>query len=43
MLTEIAFSRSSSEPQMLNKRGEMYNNAKTWLKLGGTLDERETA
>ncbi|MFV8869571.1 terminase [Serratia fonticola] len=41
--TLVPFSGASSDPQMLNKRGEMYNNAKTWLKLGGALDERETA
>lgn len=41
--TLVPFSGASSDPQMLNKRGEMYNSAKTWLKLGGALDERETA
>ncbi|WP_105607827.1 terminase [Cronobacter sakazakii] len=41
--TLIPFGGKSTDPQMLNKRGEMYNNVKTWLKLGGTLDERETA
>lgn len=41
--TLVPFGSASSDPQMLNKRGEMYNNAKTWLKLGGALDERETA
>ncbi|MGQ6546027.1 terminase [Serratia sp. IR-2025] len=41
--TLVPFSGASTDPQMLNKRGEMYNNAKTWLKLGGALDERETA
>lgn len=28
---------------MLNKRGEMFNACKTWLKLGGALDDQETA
>lgn len=41
--TLVPFGGASSDPQMLNKRGEMYNSAKTWLKLGGALDERETA
>lgn len=41
--TLVPFGSASSDPQMLNKRGEMYNNAKAWLKLGGALDERETA
>ncbi|MGQ6073343.1 terminase [Serratia sp. IR-2025] len=41
--TLVAFGGASSDPQMLNKRGEMHNSAKTWLKLGGALDERETA
>ncbi|MBE0147937.1 terminase [Serratia fonticola] len=41
--TLVPFGGASSDPQMLNKRGEMYNNAKTWMKLGGALDERETA
>ncbi|WP_319703295.1 terminase [Cronobacter sakazakii] len=41
--TLIPFGGKSTDPQMLNKRGEMYNNVKTWLKLGGALDERETA
>lgn len=41
--TLIPFGGKSTDPQMLNKRGEMYNNVKTWLKLGGAIDERETA
>lgn len=41
--TLVPFGGASSDPQMLNKRGEMYNNAKAWMKLGGALDERETA
>jgi hypothetical protein len=39
----VPFGGGSTDPQMANKRGEMYNNAKTWLKMGGALDERETA
>jgi hypothetical protein len=39
----VAFGGGSTDPQMLNKRGEMYNSAKTWLKLGGSLDDQETA
>lgn len=41
--TLVPFGGASSDPQMLNKRGEMYNSAKTWLKEGGALDRQETA
>ncbi|CAI2040925.1 TPA: terminase [Serratia liquefaciens] len=41
--TLVPFGSASSDPQMARKRGEMFNNCKTWLKLGGALDERETA
>lgn len=39
----VPFGGASTDPQMLNKRGEMFNSAKTWLKLGGALDDQETA
>lgn len=39
----VAFGGGSTDPQMLNKRGEIYNSTKTWLKLGGSLDDQETA
>lgn len=39
----IPFGGGSTDPQMLNKRGEMFNACKTWLKLGGALDDQETA
>ncbi|WGL97365.1 terminase [Arsenophonus sp. aPb] len=39
----VPFNGASTDPQMLNKRGEMYNSAKTWLKIGGALDDQETA
>lgn len=39
----MPFGGASSDPQMLNKRGEMFNACKTWLKLGGALDDEETA
>lgn len=39
----VPFGGGSNDPQMLNKRGEMYNSAKTWLKEGGALDDQETA
>ncbi|WP_117042167.1 hypothetical protein, partial [Klebsiella pneumoniae] len=39
----VPFGGASSDPQMLNKRGEMFNACKTWLKLGGALDDQETA
>lgn len=41
--TLVPFGGASSDPQMLNKRGEMYNSTKTWLKEGGALDVQETA
>lgn len=39
----VPFGGASSDPQMLNKRGEMFNACKAWLKLGGALDDQETA
>lgn len=36
----IPFGGGSTDPQMLNKRGEMFNACKTWLKLGGALDDQ---
>ncbi|WP_272688422.1 MULTISPECIES: terminase [unclassified Providencia] len=39
----VRFAGASTDPQMLNKRGEMYNNLKSWLKIGGALDDQETA
>ncbi|STV56356.1 Uncharacterised protein [Klebsiella pneumoniae] len=39
----VPFGGASADPQMLNKRGEMFNACKTWLKLGGALDDQETA
>lgn len=39
----IPFGGGSTDPQMLNKRGEIFNSCKTWLKLGGALDDQETA
>ncbi|MEX5878739.1 terminase [Proteus vulgaris] len=39
----VKFGGASTDPQMLNKRGEMYSSAKTWLKIGGALDDQETA
>lgn len=39
----IPFGGASLDPQMLNKRGEMYNSVKKWLQEGGALDEQETA
>lgn len=41
--TLVTFGGASGDPQMLNKRGEMYNSAKTWLRNGGALDLQETA
>ena len=31
----VPFGGASTDPQMLNKRGEMFNSCKTWLRLGG--------
>lgn len=39
----VKFGGASTDPQMLNKRGEMYNSVKAWLKIGGALDDQETA
>ncbi|EPF2596040.1 terminase [Proteus sp. HMSC14B05] len=39
----VKFGGASTDPQMLNKRGEMYNSVKTWLKIGGAIDDQETA
>lgn len=39
----VPFGGASTDPQMLNKRGEMFNSCKTWLRLGGMLDDQETA
>ncbi|MFN7073745.1 terminase, partial [Proteus mirabilis] len=39
----VKFGGASTDPQMLNKRGEMYNSVKTWLKIGGSFDDQETA
>ncbi len=39
----VPFGGASADPQMLNKRGEMFNACKMWLKLGGALDDQETA
>ncbi|MGK3325828.1 hypothetical protein ACSLO2_27665, partial [Escherichia coli] len=35
----VPFGGASTDPQMLNKRGEMFNSCKTWLRLGGMLDD----
>tara|TARA_A100000171_G_scaffold49406_1_gene58412 strand:+ start:1980 stop:3452 length:1473 start_codon:yes stop_codon:yes gene_type:complete len=39
----VSFGSKSSDPQMLNKRGEMWNSVKTWLAEGGSLYDQETA
>lgn len=39
----VPFGGKSSDPQMLNKRGEMWNAIKTWLKEGGQVDSQELA
>ncbi|ENG7679375.1 terminase [Providencia stuartii] len=39
----VQFNGASTDPQMQNKRGEMYNNVKSWLKIGGAIDDQEVA
>ncbi len=39
----VSFGGASNDPQMLNKRGEMYAMAKRWLAEGGCLDDQVTA
>ncbi|WP_272516258.1 MULTISPECIES: terminase [unclassified Providencia] len=39
----VQFNGASTDPQMRNKRGEMYNNVKSWLKIGGAIDDQEVA
>lgn len=39
----VPFGGASTDTQMLNKRGEMFNVCKSWLKIGGALDDQETA
>lgn len=39
----VQFGGASSDPAMLNKRGEMWNAVKTWLKEGGELKDQQTA
>ncbi len=39
----VPFGGASTDTQMLNKRGEMFNACKSWLKIGGALDDQETA
>ncbi|KAA0020731.1 terminase [Salinicola corii] len=39
----VNFGGASSDPAMLNKRGEMYASVKQWLKDGGQLTDQQTA
>lgn len=39
----VQFGGASSDPAMLNKRGEIWNAVKTWLKEGGELKDQQTA
>lgn len=39
----VQFGGESKDPQMLNKRGEMWNALKSWLNDGGSLDDQQTA
>lgn len=39
----VQFGGKSSDPQMLNKRGDMWNAMKTWLKEGGEIKDQQTA
>ena len=35
----VSFGGESSDPAMLNKRGEMYNAGKTWMEQGGMIED----
>lgn len=39
----VQFGGASSDPGMLNKRGEIWNAMKEWLKAGGELNDQQTA
>lgn len=39
----VSFGGKSVDPQMLNKRGEMWNSLKKWLGEGGAIDDQPTA
>ena len=41
--TLVQFGGGSTDPGMLNKRGEMWNSCKQWLKEGGDLRDQQTA
>lgn len=39
----IQFGSGSTDPEMANKRGEMYNAVKAWLKEGGSIPDQDVA
>lgn len=39
----VQFGGHSSDPQMLNKRGEIWNSVKKWLASGGSIDDQVMA
>ncbi|QIU92141.1 terminase [Yokenella regensburgei] len=39
----VQFGGESSDPAMLNKRGEIWNSMKKWLEEGGRLNDQQTA
>lgn len=41
--TLVQFGSGSTDMAMLNKRGEMWNAVKEWLKAGGELNDQQTA
>ena len=41
--TLVQFGSGSTDMAMLNKRGEMWNSVKEWLKAGGELNDQQTA
>ncbi|MGU1528646.1 terminase [Pseudomonas aeruginosa] len=41
--TLVQFGGASSDPAMLNKRGEIWNAMKEWLKAGGEINDQQTA
>lgn len=39
----VNFAGKSSDPGMLNKRGEIWNALRSWLKEGGSIDDQQLA
>lgn len=39
----VQFGSASSDPQYLNKRGDIWSKARDWLRDGGSIDDQQTA